>query len=377
MKRVLWLVVLLAAASAHAAEPNKKLATTEASIKAAQSESKALSIKAGTLKEEKEKLQKTLVELASGLQKKERELIVEERQLATIRTTTQEKQAAIAERKKRLSTYTHTLLRLSEMPPEAMLLLPELSDHQIESAAALKMVTAQASQETLALEEDIETLRAAEKKQTAVIASIKTLVEEQKKGQGELAERLKERDMAYKTADAERAAKQDRLKALSKEAASLKDLMNKLNENEKTTRTEKPSERKGDKKSLRSFTAYKGKIRSPVAGRIAKQFGQETSRGDKGVVIESRDRATVTAPFDGEVMFTGPFMNYGPIVIIRHRDDFYSLIAGLETIHARLGEFLLEGEPIGAMGSDASPQLYFELRKGTQPIDPAAWVSGL
>ncbi len=377
MKKFLLLSLLCCALSAHAAEPKKKLASTEASMKATESETKALAVKAETLRSEKQKLQKTMVELARDLQKKERELIASERELATLRANIKDKEKAIAQRKKRLSTYTHTLLRLSEMPPEAMLMMPELNSEHIEAATALKMVTTEVTRETRALEDDLDALHDAESKQAKAAAAIKGLVNEQKEGQAELADKLKEREKAYATVDGARAAKQERLKALSKQAASLKDLMGRLDRHEKATAAKEPVSTKGDKKGPRSFADAKGKIHAPVAGRIAKHFGQETIKGDKGAVIETRANATVMAPFDGEVMFTGPFMNYGQLVIIRHKDDFHSLIAGLETINTRVGEFLLEGEPIGAMGDDASPQLYFELRRGTQPIDPAAWVAGL
>ncbi len=86
----------------------------------------------------------------------------------------------------------------------------------------------------------------------------------------------------------------------------------------------------------------------------------------------------MTAPFDGEVVYTGPFLNYGQLVIIRHSDDFHTLLAGLVKIDVNVGQFLLEGEPIGAMGeSDSGNRLYVELRHKNQPIDPAPWINGL
>jgi septal ring factor EnvC (AmiA/AmiB activator) len=78
------------------------------------------------------------------------------------------------------------------------------------------------------------------------------------------------------------------------------------------------------------------------------------------------------------VVFTGPFLTYGQMVIIRHSDDFHTLLAGLVKIDVTVGQFLLEGEPIGAMGdSESSNRLYIELRQNNQPIDPASWIKGL
>ena len=98
--------------------------------------------------------------------------------------------------------------------------------------------------------------------------------------------------------------------------------------------------------------------------------------------MTTRKGAQVTAPYDSEVVFTGPFLNYGQMIILRHSDDFHTLLAGLTKIDVRVGQFLLEGEPIGAMGEGDDDNkndrtLYIELRKDNQPVNPAAWINGL
>lgn len=98
----------------------------------------------------------------------------------------------------------------------------------------------------------------------------------------------------------------------------------------------------------------------------------------KGITIETASNATVSAPYDGEVVFTGAFRRYGNMIILKHTDGFHTLIAGLQKIRTNAGEFLLEGEPIGAMGGAIDARkLYVELRKNNQPINPAAWFEGL
>ena len=130
---------------------------------------------------------------------------------------------------------------------------------------------------------------------------------------------------------------------------------------------------------LRSFADARGHIRPPAAGQVVQKFGAPDHGGaSKGIVIATRAGAQVTAPYDGEVVFTGPFLNYGMLVIIRHSDHFHTLLAGLSKIDASVGQFLLEGEPIGAMGEgESGNRLYVELRKNNQPVDPAPWISRL
>ena len=66
---------------------------------------------------------------------------------------------------------------------------------------------------------------------------------------------------------------------------------------------------------------------------------------------QARLRAQVVAPFDGKVVFAGPFKGYGQILIIQHGDAYHTLLAGMRRVDATLGQLLLAGEPIGVMGS--------------------------
>lgn len=146
-------------------------------------------------------------------------------------------------------------------------------------------------------------------------------------------------------------------------------------------------------KSARLFpqaSAPKGVI-LPVRGRLITGFGagSEAFGQARGIVLETRPQAQVVAPFDGQIVFTGPFRSYGQILIIEHRGGYHTVLAGLGRVDAVVGQWLLAGEPVGVMGSsgvptpdqgnapDASsqdhPKLYVELRHSGQPVDPAPW----
>jgi septal ring factor EnvC (AmiA/AmiB activator) len=95
----------------------------------------------------------------------------------------------------------------------------------------------------------------------------------------------------------------------------------------------------------------------------------------KGITIETRSGAQVVAPFDGRIEFAGPFRGYGQILIIEHADGYHSLLAGLGRIDGTVGQSLVAGEPVGAMGSSDRPSLYLELRRHGQPINPLPWLA--
>ena len=54
-----------------------------------------------------------------------------------------------------------------------------------------------------------------------------------------------------------------------------------------------------------------------------------------------------------------------------------SLLAGLGNIAVTLNQSIGAGEPLGGMGANGSQNLYYELREGSKPIDPAQWFGNL
>ncbi len=116
----------------------------------------------------------------------------------------------------------------------------------------------------------------------------------------------------------------------------------------------------------------------PVSGTLVGRYGAADSYGQPahGLTFETRPGAIVVAPFDGQVLFAGPFRGYGQILIIAHGDGYHSLLAGLDRIDSSVGQWLVAGEPVGTMSDAAGkPRLYLELRHNNQPINPAPWLS--
>ncbi|MDY0881513.1 murein hydrolase activator EnvC family protein [Dongia soli] len=151
-------------------------------------------------------------------------------------------------------------------------------------------------------------------------------------------------------------------------------------------------------RSARPFPPNGKGVMLPVRGSLAASFGAAvTEFGEtKGIVLATRANAQVIAPFDGKVVFEGPFRSYGQILIIEHRGGYHTVLAGLGRVDAVVGQWLLAGEPVGVMGSSGiaatdqgtsgdapgtsvqdHPKLYVELRHKGQPVDPAPWFGTL
>ncbi|MEL6422593.1 MAG: peptidoglycan DD-metalloendopeptidase family protein [Pseudomonadota bacterium] len=134
------------------------------------------------------------------------------------------------------------------------------------------------------------------------------------------------------------------------------------------------------------FARAKGRLVRPASGRRIFSFGGKTRVGSgpaKGIAVETRARAQVTSPNDGWIVYAGPFRSYGQLLIINAGGGYHVLLAGMERINVRIGQFVLAGEPVGKMRaatpkagarakSDA-PILYIEFRYKGRPINPDPW----
>ena len=112
--------------------------------------------------------------------------------------------------------------------------------------------------------------------------------------------------------------------------------------------------------------------RLPVSGRVTVRYGEADRYGatSRGITVQARPGGTVVAPQAGTIVFAGPFRGYGQILIVEHSNGYHSLIAGFGRIDTAVGKRVATGEPIGLMPADGNPDLYFELRRHGQPINP-------
>lgn len=374
----LWVVP---AAAAPTPPPQAQLEQTKKEIAQAQDTQNKLQEQAEAVQSEMATLQAQLVHLAATAQKSEADLTASEDRLKKLTQQVAEKDKQFKTRQNHLSSLVEAAISLSHTPPEAMIMMPGDVTKTMKAARALKMASDSVKSETLALGKqlsDLQKTREALAKEHDTLAARQAELDSQQK---DLQSKLVERKTLQKRLNTQARQTEARLAALAKKSAGLQQLIEKI-EDERKEREKAAAEAENARRKARthSFADAKGHIRTPVSGKVVERFGDNTGANAtaKGITIETRSGAAVTAPFDGEVVFTGPFLKYGKMVIIRHTDGFHTLLAGLEKIDVDVGQFLLEGEPIGAMGEDAdATELYVELRKDNQPVDPAPWMNAL
>jgi murein hydrolase activator len=135
-----------------------------------------------------------------------------------------------------------------------------------------------------------------------------------------------------------------------------------------------------------AFAAAKGMLQLPVNGTRIRVFGAPDGHGgtEKGISIAARPGGQITAPCDGWVVYAGPFRNYGQLLILNAGGGYHVLLAGMERISVDLGQFVVTGEPVAAMGggvpsagaqagNTSQAVLYVEFRKDGVPVDPGPW----
>jgi len=122
----------------------------------------------------------------------------------------------------------------------------------------------------------------------------------------------------------------------------------------------------------------KPEFRWPARGRIIQGF---SSGGNDGINIAVPEGTQVKAAEGGVVAYAGnELKGYGNLVLIRHPNGFVSAYAHNAELDVKRGDQVKRGQTIaksGQSGNVGSPQLHFELRKGSTPVDPTSYLAGL
>jgi murein hydrolase activator len=354
--------------------------------------------------EDRRKLNQALIDTAARARLVEGRIAESEARLKplddgerTIRQSLEGKRAVIAE-------VLAALQRIGRNPPPAMMVKPEDALASVRSAMLLGAVLPDMRLHAEALAADLADL----------VRIRREIAEEKERLQRDMAalEHERERVAALseerqrKQAETEKALDAERQKAaaLARQVDNLKDLIAKAEQGlDSATRAARAATRAAEEKSRESrvdlaaltdpgrlapaiaFASARGKLPLPVNGVRVREFGAPDNVGgsEKGLTIATRAGAQVTSPCDGWVVYAGVFRNYGQVLILNAGGGYHVVLAGMERISVDVGQFVLTGEPVAAMGGSqvastlasgsSQPVLYVEFRKDGSPVDPSPW----
>ena len=330
---------------------------------------------------EMESLRNQMISTADAVQAQEAHMTRIEEKLQFLQEDVAARREKLKLSHKQMQGTLAAIERLSRNPPEALFLAPGKPINVVRSATLLRTAVPRIHLRARNLQKEVNEL---DTLQTAMLAQFEKMATATQALENE---RQKMRILVSRKAslrrltDVEKARIARRVAQLTAQAQSLRDLFNTLQKNGAKNRRfpPKPKTRKNKyPNAIRIFPAVGG-IRLPARGAIVKSYGQSSGRGNtaKGLTIAARAGAQVIAPFDGKVAFSGPFRGYGKIIIIEHRGGYHTLLAGLGRLDSSLGQWLLAGEPIGAMAGSSGKKtmLYLELRRRGRPVNPLPWVT--
>jgi murein DD-endopeptidase MepM/ murein hydrolase activator NlpD len=119
-------------------------------------------------------------------------------------------------------------------------------------------------------------------------------------------------------------------------------------------------------------------FRWPARGRIIQGF---KAGGNDGIDISVPAGTSVRAAESGQVVYAGDGLKgYGNLVLIKHPNGYVTAYANNAELDVKKGEQVKRGQIIaksGDTGNVNAPQLHFELRKGSTPVDPTSYLAGL
>src|SRR5690606_34384195 len=129
-----------------------------------------------------------------------------------------------------------------------------------------------------------------------------------------------------------------------------------------------------------AFGELRGRLGWPARGNVIGRFGQPREAGARwrGVLIGAAAGTDVRAVAYGRVAWAGWMPHYGDLMVIEHGEDYYSLYGHNQSMLREVGEWVDAGDVIaqvGDSGGQSRAALYFELRKGREPLNPQQWFS--
>jgi murein DD-endopeptidase MepM/ murein hydrolase activator NlpD len=122
-------------------------------------------------------------------------------------------------------------------------------------------------------------------------------------------------------------------------------------------------------------------FRWPVRGKVITSYGAKTNgKANDGINLAVPEGTPVKAAEDGVVAYSGnELKGYGNLVLVRHSNGYVTAYAHASELLVKRGDPIKRGQIIaksGQSGEVGSPQLHFEIRKGSSPVDPLQFLNG-
>lgn len=413
LSAALALVLPLMLAGAAVAQPvSDTLRQRDQELEAARQEQRRATAIQSKLKQEldaigedRRKLNLALIDTASRLRAAESRVAEAETRLKPLDDSERSIRRSLEGRRAVIAEVLAALQRIGRHPPPALMVRPEDALQSVRTAMMLGAVLPDMRIKAEALAADLADLvrirRDIADERDRLQRDATTLNEERQRVAALSEQRQSKQTEAQRALDAER----QKALGLSRQVDNLKDLIGKMEQGlDSATRAARTAARaaqerapddRTDLAALKdpgrltpavAFASARGNLPLPVNGVRIREFGASDGVGgtERGLTVATRAGAQVTSPCDGWVVYSGPFRNYGQVLILNAGGGYHVVLAGMERISVDVGQFVLTGEPVAIMGGgsqaaptlasgSSQPVLYVEFRKDGTPVDPSPW----
>jgi lipoprotein NlpD len=109
----------------------------------------------------------------------------------------------------------------------------------------------------------------------------------------------------------------------------------------------------------------------PMKGSIVEGFNP--NKLQKGLKIKGSGNSKVSPAAPGNVVYAGSGLRgYGKLIIIKHSEVFLSAYANNEQLLVEVGQSVGQADVISSLG--ANGEMYFEIRKDGNPVNPKTYL---
>jgi murein hydrolase activator len=390
------------------ANQEMQLRGVEDTMRASEDQRRRIEADIETIRADRARLNAALIDTTAKVQDNERQIDAANGRLTTLVGSEDALRRSLNSRRGVIADVLAVLQRMGHSPPPAVLVRPQDMTQAIRAAMLLGSVLPDLKSETLALAQDLDELTELRKSIAGEKDNLAQRAESLTKDKERLTALVAARQQSLTDAEQALGSERDRAAELARQASNLKELIARMETEVGPAKAGAAASRAADEaaaaeiqtraSAVRSkdparlrpalaFAEARGQVMLPVAGTILKGFGAPDAFGgtEKGVSVATPVAATVASPIDGWVAFSGPYRTYGQLLIVNAGGGYYMVLAGMDRINVRLGQFVLAGEPVASMGDGsartaaaaaigaAQPILYIELRKDGAAIDPGPW----
>jgi septal ring factor EnvC (AmiA/AmiB activator) len=361
-----------------------------------------------------EALRDAIVESARKRQELERQIADGERKLNELRAKEDVVRRSLRGRRGVLAEVLAALQRMGRNPPPAILVTPEDALASVRSAILLGAVVPEIREQTESLVADLKALanirNGINAQRGELTAAMTASVEEERRMSMLVAEKetLRQQNATELAAEQRKAGElasqatnlEGLIASIENEISSVREAAAAARAQEEERRRMTEAEREAARERARSavpdknriapayvFSELRARLAYPVAGSLVRRFGDADGTGHslQGIMLETNAGALVTTPADGWIVYAGSFRSYGQMIILNAGDGYHIVLAGMESVGVRPGQFVVAGEPVATMGAKRvasaaalaletdRPTLYIEFRKDGKPVDSRPW----